>query len=152
MRCRRLRTRHAVSLVLPFLLLLTPGWGTPTVSTGLRVGGRGRTQRRWARGVVEQRRERRASEEPVEGEGGVLPRHTRRALDETSKNCSWSPASEESYFGGPVLTGGINVYLIFYGNWSETACGPRVIKGLIDSLSTPLVSAMIRTVTFWQWQ
>lgn len=128
---------HAVGLAV--LLLLAAGRGAATASSGRKAGVPWAAQQhlegspRW--------QARRVLAEPARGVGGVQPQHRREALDRAAgaKNCSWSPASEEVYWGGPVLTGGINVYLIFYGNWSETSCGPAVIQGLVNSLSTPLV-------------
>lgn len=52
-------------------------------------------------------------------------------------------AGRLEYHGGPLLTGTITVYVIYYGNWPENA-GQFVLEGFVNSLSSTEADDQVR--------
>jgi hypothetical protein len=48
---------------------------------------------------------------------------------------SGARASTMTYHGGPVMTAGVTVYPIWYGNWPATSTTPAVLNGFLGSLN-----------------
>lgn len=111
------------------LLASCGGSSAPTSSVGVeRIGlnVNGHFDRPSERGLRDR------SEHSAGHDSGDDDPHSR--VDGQARVTSGAKASTMSYHGGAVMTAGVTVYPVWYGNWPATSTTPAVLNGFLGSL------------------